>query len=317
MPAGPSWEDPTLLEGRPHPRGAGTLDSSPIEQAYGLKLAGLSPREVLSPRVRGRGGGQARHGLHGLVLPGDAPAVLNVVPGSPAAEAGLAYGQEILAVNEWRTATASDITRRIGDWRGRESVEVLATDCMVRRRTFVLAENSQKTTRILPVAKPSPVQREAFEDWTGQTFPRGEGTPVTPALRIEAVIPAPQQPAASVQWWRRPQGVRSAADPRGGRAARGRHRGARARGPEPKPFAWSRGRGAARARSCRRASRASGRTSSTTTCSWIYDGQHDPADLQRFLDRLALDPGLDFPGSRKQDAARIPAGRWCTNALGT
>ncbi|HWQ10170.1 MAG TPA: glycosyltransferase family 2 protein, partial [Holophaga sp.] len=48
------------------------------------------------------------------------------------------------------------------------------------------------------------------------------------------------------------------------------------------------------------------------------DGQHDPADLQRFLDRLDAEPGLDFLiGSRKEDAARIPARRWRTNALGS
>ena len=48
------------------------------------------------------------------------------------------------------------------------------------------------------------------------------------------------------------------------------------------------------------------------------DGQHDPADLQRFLERLEAEPGLDFlVGSRKQDAAKIPPERWRTNALGT
>jgi glycosyltransferase involved in cell wall biosynthesis len=48
------------------------------------------------------------------------------------------------------------------------------------------------------------------------------------------------------------------------------------------------------------------------------DGQHDPADLQRFLDHLAAHPGTDFLiGSRLLDRARIPAKRWRTNALGT
>lgn len=48
------------------------------------------------------------------------------------------------------------------------------------------------------------------------------------------------------------------------------------------------------------------------------DGQHDPADLQRFLDHLAAHPDADFLiGSRLQDRARIPAKRWRTNALGT
>ncbi len=48
------------------------------------------------------------------------------------------------------------------------------------------------------------------------------------------------------------------------------------------------------------------------------DGQHAPADLQRFLDFLVIHPDTDFLiGSRHQDRAKIPARRWRTNALGT
>ena len=48
------------------------------------------------------------------------------------------------------------------------------------------------------------------------------------------------------------------------------------------------------------------------------DGQHDPADLQRFLDYLDVHPDTDFLiGSRFLDRAKIPAKRWRTNALGT
>ena len=48
------------------------------------------------------------------------------------------------------------------------------------------------------------------------------------------------------------------------------------------------------------------------------DGQHDPVDLQRFLDHLAARPDADFLiGSRLLDRAKIPAKRWRTNALGT
>ena len=48
------------------------------------------------------------------------------------------------------------------------------------------------------------------------------------------------------------------------------------------------------------------------------DGQHAPADLQAFLDHLAMHPDADFLiGSRQQDRAKIPARRWRTNALGT
>ena len=48
------------------------------------------------------------------------------------------------------------------------------------------------------------------------------------------------------------------------------------------------------------------------------DGQHDPADLQNFLDHLALDPKADFLlGSRHSERHKIPRRRWNTNALGS
>lgn len=48
------------------------------------------------------------------------------------------------------------------------------------------------------------------------------------------------------------------------------------------------------------------------------DGQHDPADLQRFLDHLEAHPEADFLiGSRLLDRAHVPAKRWRTNALGS
>ncbi len=48
------------------------------------------------------------------------------------------------------------------------------------------------------------------------------------------------------------------------------------------------------------------------------DGQHDPVDLQKFLDELEAHPTRDFLiGSRFMDRARIPPKRWRTNALGS
>lgn len=48
------------------------------------------------------------------------------------------------------------------------------------------------------------------------------------------------------------------------------------------------------------------------------DGQHDPADLQGFLDHLDVEPGCDvLLGSRYRDRARIPKARWNVNALGS
>lgn len=48
------------------------------------------------------------------------------------------------------------------------------------------------------------------------------------------------------------------------------------------------------------------------------DGQHDPADLQRFLDHLQAHPESHFLiGSRLQERHKIPPKRWNTNALGS
>ena len=48
------------------------------------------------------------------------------------------------------------------------------------------------------------------------------------------------------------------------------------------------------------------------------DGQHDPADMQNFLDHLAVDPKADFLlGSRYHERHLIPKKRWNTNALGS
>lgn len=48
------------------------------------------------------------------------------------------------------------------------------------------------------------------------------------------------------------------------------------------------------------------------------DGQHDPADLQNFLDHLEQDPKADFLlGSRHSERHKIPRKRWNTNALGS
>ena len=48
------------------------------------------------------------------------------------------------------------------------------------------------------------------------------------------------------------------------------------------------------------------------------DGQHDPADLRKFLDHLAAHPDAHFLiGSRLQERHKIPPKRWNTNALGS
>ncbi len=48
------------------------------------------------------------------------------------------------------------------------------------------------------------------------------------------------------------------------------------------------------------------------------DGQHDPEDLQGFLDHVRCAPHCDvLLGSRRADRQRIPKKRWIVNALGS
>ena len=162
---------------RAYVRGVEELDSGPIEQAYGLRLARLAPWEALSPEELEDAELVARAKVYaGLSFSADHAAILNVIPGSPAAEAGLTYNQEILSVNGWRTTTGADITRRISDQRVGDLVEILATERgRVRRYSFTLQENLQRSTKIVPETKASPAQRGAFKAWTGQSLPMLQG----------------------------------------------------------------------------------------------------------------------------------------------
>jgi predicted metalloprotease with PDZ domain len=171
-------EDPDLFW-RHYIAGVAELDAGLIEKAYGLKLAKLAPWELLSQDETKDSETVARARVYtGLSFPGESPSILNVVPGSPAAKAGLAYNQEILAVNGWRTATASEITKRLGDQRIGDIAEILVTDRgRVKRCQLIVEESPQRITRIVPQPKATPAQREAFRDWTGQSLPVILGRP--------------------------------------------------------------------------------------------------------------------------------------------
>ena len=173
-----SGEDPESFW-RDYLSGVKELDPSSIEKAYGLRLVKLAPWEVLPPEQREDADAVGRARVYaGLSFSGESATILNVVPGSPAAEAGLSYNQEILSVNGWRTLTGADITKRIGDQRVGEPIEILAADRgRVKRYGLTLQENPQRITRIVAEPKASSTQREAFRAWTGESFPMVKGRP--------------------------------------------------------------------------------------------------------------------------------------------
>jgi predicted metalloprotease with PDZ domain len=154
-------------------QGKAELDAGPIERAYGLTFTAKAPWELLGNGEAGDPDALRRARVYaGLAFSGDAPSVANVIPGSPGAEAGLGYGMAILAVDGWRTLSASDIQRRLGDHGPGDPVAILAVD-RGRVRTFALTleENPHRTIQLGADPAAGTGQRDAFSAWTGQPFP--------------------------------------------------------------------------------------------------------------------------------------------------
>jgi len=154
-------------------QGRAELDPAPIAAAYGLRFAAKAPWQLLpgaeaeDPAARRRARVYA-----GFGFTGDSPALANVDPGSPADQAGLSYGMEILAVDGWRTASAQEVQRHLGDRAPGDPVEILAADRgRVRTTVLTLAEHPHRTIQIHVDPAAGAAQREAFTRWTGQGFP--------------------------------------------------------------------------------------------------------------------------------------------------
>ena len=170
---GPFWS--SFIQGKAE------LDCGAIQRAYGLRFAAKAPWELLANGEANDPDAVRRARVYsGLIFSGDAPSVVNVHPGSPGARAGLGYGMAILAVNGWRTATAPDIQRRLGDGGPGDRMELLAVDRgRVRTCVLTLEEHPLRTIQIGADPAATAAQREAFSAWTGQPFPAAPkaGTP--------------------------------------------------------------------------------------------------------------------------------------------
>jgi len=153
-------------------QGRAPLDPGPIERAYGLSFTAKAPWELPGFDAADPDAERRARVYSGLGFSGDAPTVVNVYPGSPAARAGLSYGMAILAVNGWRTVTAGEVQRRLGDRAPGDPVEVLAVDRgRVQTCVLTLGEHPHRTIQIGADPAATGGQREAFAAWTGQPFP--------------------------------------------------------------------------------------------------------------------------------------------------
>jgi predicted metalloprotease with PDZ domain len=106
--------------------------------------------------------------------PGEAATIQNVQPGSPAFEAGLSYGHEVVAVEGWRTLTGTEAQRRLADVGVGGTARVLVADRgRVREVAVDVVEHPGRTVRIVPNPRATEEQKRAFTAWTGQALPSG------------------------------------------------------------------------------------------------------------------------------------------------
>ena len=153
--------------------GRAELDAAPLHQAFGLSMEERTPWEGLSFTGAEAAAAQRRaRAWTGLSLASNSTTVQNVIPDSPAAQAGLSFGMEILAVDGWRTTTASEVQRGLAEPGPGGQATVLAAD---RGRVFeaavTVAESPERSHWLVADPKATALQRAAFQATYGQPFP--------------------------------------------------------------------------------------------------------------------------------------------------
>jgi S1-C subfamily serine protease len=144
-----------------------------LQRAFGLKVEAEAPWERLSTEEQNDPAALRRaRAWTGLVLAASGPTVQNVLPGSPAAAAGLSFGMEILAVDDWRTTTAEEVRRAVAQVGPGGRARVLAAD---RGRVFEVslpvADSPERSHRLVPDARATAVQKAGFVASYGQPWP--------------------------------------------------------------------------------------------------------------------------------------------------
>ena len=102
----------------------------------------------------------------------DGRAVINnIIPGSPAEQAGLDRGDVAVAVNG-KEVTAATFPKSFADMKPGDTarVAVLRTG-VLREFTVKLAPNPYALFHLVPVEKPTELQRKIYESWMGHPWP--------------------------------------------------------------------------------------------------------------------------------------------------
>ena len=99
------------------------------------------------------------------------PVVSNIIPGSPAEQAGLDRGDVLIGVNG-KEATFESVAAAISGLKPGETVRfTVAREKELRDFSAILAPNPYAIIRIVPVEKPTDLQKKIYESWIGHPWP--------------------------------------------------------------------------------------------------------------------------------------------------
>jgi predicted metalloprotease with PDZ domain len=154
--------------------GRSELDAAVLLRTFGLRMEARAPWETGSAdEAQDEVSMRRLRAWTGLTLAAAAPpTVQNVIPGSPASQAGLSFGMEILAVDGWRTTTPAE-AQRLMAWPGPGGrVRVLASDRgRILEVEVPVVESPERSHRLVPEIRATAAQRTAFASAYGQPFP--------------------------------------------------------------------------------------------------------------------------------------------------
>lgn len=145
---------------RRHVDGTDELPLPELLRRVGVDVAATSPWEdEPSPLLAHR-----RRSYTGLAFGGGE--IRSVAPGSPAELAGLAAGDEVIAVAGRRVRGGDEAAERLADHPPGQPVELAFFRAgRLERRTLTIAEDPRKTFRFTPAATPPPAARIVRDAW--------------------------------------------------------------------------------------------------------------------------------------------------------
>ena len=100
------------------------------------------------------------------------PVINNLIPGSPAEKAGLDRGDVVIAA-DGKEVTMESMGTALEHFHPGDTVRVtVSREKEVRDFSVVLAPNPYATIRIVPVEKPTDLQKKIYESWIGHPWPQ-------------------------------------------------------------------------------------------------------------------------------------------------